>query len=233
MNKTWVVLGIIGAVAILLIVNHDQGSILGIQNDKFAHTLFLGIWGTVIAAAIIPRKHEWKNFARNAAAWIGIFLVAMALYIYRFDIQDLASRMSAGLIPGSPVSSQTSNGRPQVMLIKSSDGHFNAKFNVVGKPINFLVDTGASTIVLSHEDAQTIGIDTSALAYSIIVNTANGTTRAAKTTLANVSIGEISRDRLPALIAQKGNLNGSLLGMNFLETLWGFEFRGDRLILTD
>lgn len=233
MSKLWIILGIIGAIAILLIVNHDQGTILGIQNGKFAQMLYLGIWGSVIAVAILPRKHEWKNFARNAAAWIGIFLVAMALYIYRYDLQDIASRMTAGLIPGSPVSSQTVNGREQVMLIKGSNGHFNAKLDVEGTQIDFLVDTGASSIVISHQDALKLNIDPANLRYNVVVSTANGTTSAAKVRLKNVSIGKISRNNLPALVAQPGNLSESLLGMNFLETLWGFEFRGDRLILTD
>ena len=233
MNGLWLILGIIGAGLIILILNHDQGSVLGIGNDQFAQALILSIWGSVIAAAIIPRSGDWRKVARNAVAWVGIFLALMTGYIYRYDLQDIASRMSAGLVPGSPVPSTALDGRDQVMLVRGDDNHFHAKALIDGKPVNFLVDTGASTIVLSHRDAITAGINVNDLIYSIRVSTANGNTQAARLSIGSVQIGAITRKHVSALVAQQGNLDTSLLGMNFLQTLSGFSFQSDRLILTD
>ncbi|MGB7286715.1 MAG: TIGR02281 family clan AA aspartic protease [Salaquimonas sp.] len=233
MRGLYIFLGIIGALLIFLILNHDQGSLLGIQNDKFASAAFMGIWATLIGAAIIPRTGGLGAAARNAIIWIAIILVLMAGYVYRFDLQDIGSRMTAGLIPGSPVSSQSSNGRDQIMLIRSNNGHFEARATVNGQDILFLIDTGASSIVLSHRDAEAVGIDTNSLSYSVPVMTANGSTTSARATLNTIDIGEIRRSKIGILVAQDGNLETSLLGMNFLKTLWGFEIRGDRLILTD
>lgn len=233
MRLLWIFLGIIGAALIFLILNHDQGSVLGIQNDKFASAVFMGIWATLIGAAVIPRKGGLGAAARNAVIWIGIILLLMTGYIYRYDLQDLGSRMTAGLIPGSPVSSQSANGRQQIMLIRSNSGHFEAKALVNGQDITFLIDTGASSVVLTHEDAIAVGIQTENLSYSVPVSTANGVTTTARASVKTLDIGDLHRDRVPVLVAREGDLDASLLGMSYLETLWGFEIRGDRLILTD
>jgi aspartyl protease family protein len=233
MRGLWIILGIIGIVLILLITNSDKGSLLGVSNDKFASAVFLGIWGTIIGAAIIPRSGGLKQAARNAVAWIAIILVLMSGYIYRFELQDVGSRITAGLIPGSPISSQAANGRNQVMLIRDNNGHFELTAAVNGTEVRFLVDTGASSVVLSHFDAVRAGIDTKNLSYSIPVSTANGMTQTARASLATLDIGDIKRNNIPVMVAREGNLSTSLLGMNYLNTLWSFEMRGDRLILTE
>ena len=233
MRGLWIILGVIGAGLILLIVNHDQGSFLGMRNDQFASVVFMGVWATLIGAAVIPRAGGMGTAARNAVIWIGIILVLMAGYVYRFELQDIGSRLTAGLIPGSPVSGQTSDGRNQVMIIRGSDGQFGVRVDINGRETRFLVDTGASVVVLTHDDAVAAGIDIDGLAFNIPVSTANGRTMAARITIGSLEIGDVSRERIAALVAQSGNLEISLLGMSFLNTLWSFEIRGDRLILTD
>ena len=232
MKAIWIILGLIGAGLILLILNHDQGSVFGMENNMFASLLFYGVWGTVIGAAVLSRGSLAQN-ARNATIWLGIILALMTGYVYRYELQDFGSALTAGLIPGSPVSGQNSDGRGQVMVVRSANGHFEIDAAVNGESTRFLVDTGASSIVLTARDAERAGIDTASLTFSTPIMTANGSTTAAPVTLGTLDIGEIRRDRVRALVAQDGNLDTSLLGMNFLETLWSFEIRGDRLILTD
>lgn len=233
MRALWIILGVIGAGLILLILNHDQGSFMGMRNDQFASALFLGIWAVVIGAAIIPRAGGLGAAARNAAIWIAAILLLMTGYVYRFDLQDFGSRMTAGLIPGSPVSGLSADGRGQVMLIRGRDGQFDAEAMVNGEPVNFLVDTGASAVVLTQDDAVRAGIDVQGLSYNIPVATANGRTTAARVTIGVLAVGDVERQRVPAMVARPEALNTSLLGMTFLNTLWSFEIRGDRLILTD
>lgn len=233
MNGFWIILGVIGAGLILLILNHDSGTLFGLQNNQFAHILYLGVWGAVIGAAILPRAGGLGAAARNAAIWLAIILLLMTVYVYRYDLQDIGSRMTAGLIPGSPVSVQTADGRDQVLIIRSSNGHFEARGAVNGEPISFLIDTGAGAVVLTHEDAEAAGIDTASLSYSVPVATANGVTTAAPVRIESLKIGDLERNRVQAMVARPNALFTSLLGMSFLETLWGFEIRGDRLILTD
>jgi aspartyl protease family protein len=88
-------------------------------------------------------------------------------------------------------------------------------------------------VVLSKEDAERAGIDTSSLAYNVPINTANGRATAASITIATLQIGDIQRHNIRAMVTQEGLMTGSLLGMNFLQTLGGFSVRGDQLIMMD
>ena len=94
-----------------------------------------------------------------------------------------------------------------------------------------IVDTGASTIVLTPEDATAAGIDIGGLTYRVPVITANGRTMAARVRLNAVAIGPLDRKDVDALVAQPGALTQSLLGMSFLSRLRSYEFSGDFLTL--
>ena len=94
-----------------------------------------------------------------------------------------------------------------------------------------IVDTGASTIVLTPEDAKSAGIDIDGLTYRVPVITANGRTVAARVRLNEVAIGPLDRKQVDALVAQPGALTQSLLGMSFLSRLRSYEFSGDFLTL--
>ena len=94
-----------------------------------------------------------------------------------------------------------------------------------------IVDTGASSIVLTPEDARAAGIDVDEMTFRVPVLTANGRTMAARIWLEDVAIGPRDRTRVEALIAQPGALSQSLLGMSFLSRLRSYEFSGDYLTL--
>jgi aspartyl protease family protein len=233
LNLLWIILGAIGAACILLILNHDSGTVFGIENNRFASLIWYGTWGALIAVAILPRRGQWRAAARNFAIWIAIILVLMVGYLYRFEMQDVAHRLSGGLLPGSPISMTADDGRAQTLLIRSASGHFEADGRANDAPVRFIIDTGASVIVLTSEDADAAGIPTGELSYAIPVTTANGRTTAARITLKEISIGDIARYNVQALVAKPGALEQSLLGMSFLSSLSSFEFRGDRLVLSD
>ncbi|MFK5980004.1 MAG: TIGR02281 family clan AA aspartic protease [Rhizobiaceae bacterium] len=228
-----IVLGIIGIGAIALIINHDKGSILGIENDRFVSLIFFGAWAAVLGVAILPRKGEFKRVASNLLTWLAIILVLMTTHVYRYELQDIGYRLSGGLMPGSPISTQTVDGRNQIMIVRSNNGHYEINGAVNGKSVRFLVDTGASSVVLNARDAKSAGIDVNNLRYNTPVSTANGMTHAAKIRVNEISIGTIARYNLSIMVSKPGELRESLLGMNFIETLWGFEIQGDRLTFTD
>ena len=94
-----------------------------------------------------------------------------------------------------------------------------------------MVDTGASTVVLKPSDAERAGIDTGALAYTVAVHTANGTTYAAPARLRSIAIGPLVVENVDALVAQPGSINENLLGMSFLRRLRSYEFSKDFLTL--
>ena len=110
-------------------------------------------------------------------------------------------------------------------------GHFVVHPTLDGKRVRMLVDTGASFVALSHEDARLAGISVSPRDYTRRVATANGIVEAAPVRLAEVKIGDISVRSVEALVLPPGKLGTSLLGMSFLKRLGGFEIAQGRLIL--
>ena len=115
-------------------------------------------------------------------------------------------------------------------LSKSPDGHYWAEAEVEGRWIKFLVDTGASTVALTANDARRLGLDLNMLTYDRDVITANGPTKAATVTLERVAVAGAGVDRVSAVVVREG-LSTSLLGMSYLGRLSRFEATPTTLIL--
>lgn len=234
MGRTfWIAIAILGGGLILLVINDSSGQVLGMGTGQFGSLVYLGALGAVIASGIVASNRRFGETARTLAVWLLVILVLMAGYQYRYELQDVANRVSGGLVPASPLSAFDEEGRAVVTLQKRLDGHFEASLSIDGTPIGAVVDTGATSTVLTAEDAVRAGFDPADLSFTIPVSTANGTARAARVVAATASVGAITRRNLPILVAEPGRLGQSLLGMNFIGTLAGFDVRGDRLILRD
>lgn len=218
---------------LLIFLIARQGDVWTLARDRAVQSLILGGWGMLVAVGILRSGLRFAAFTRDLALWLAVLVIFVAGYQYRYELQDVASRISAGIVPGSPLSTADANGRVTVELQRTPGGHFEARGTVNGVAVRFLVDTGATSVVLSAEDAARAGYDLSALAFNIPVSTANGEARAAGGTAASLRLGAISRERLAVLIAAPGQLEQSLLGMNFIGSLSGFDMRGDRMILRD
>ena len=119
----------------------------------------------------------------------------------------------------------------EVRIPRGDGGHYWAEARVDGSPVTFVIDTGASHISLSYEDADAIGLDPDSLEYDGQVSTANGTARIAQVTLSTVRIGNIEMYDIPAIVSSRGALPVSLLGMSFLNRLSNFEIDGRDLVL--
>lgn len=113
---------------------------------------------------------------------------------------------------------------------KSADGHYWADANVEGHEVRFLVDTGASAVALTADDARHLGIDPSTLTYNYSVATANGQARAAQIKLASISVGQARVDNVDAYVLDRG-LETSLLGMTYLGRLSQFQATQTKLVL--
>jgi aspartyl protease family protein len=124
----------------------------------------------------------------------------------------------------------STSGTRDASITKSADGHYWAEANVNGSAIRLLVDTGATAVSLSPEDARRLGFDPSSLTYAYKVNTAAGEARAAKVQLASVSVGGARVDSVDAYVIEKG-LGQSLLGMSYLGRLSTFQATPTGMIL--
>jgi aspartyl protease family protein len=229
---TWLALFIL-ALAAMLLVSNDTGTIAGVDSDTFGYVALLVALAVFVGGGMLGSyRGRAGTMARDAVTWLALGLGLVTLYAYKEDLMPIAARVVGELLPGSAMTvEQSSGGLTEVRIRKRLDGHFTANVKVNGKTISMIVDTGASSIVLRPEDAEKAGIDTSRLNYRVPVLTANGRTVAARIRLDEVAIGPLDRTKVEALVAQPGALTQSLLGMSFLSRLRSYEFSGDFLTL--
>ncbi len=189
-------------------------------NDKaylfYLIILLVGVGG----GFFYSRRASFGKTLQQALIWVLIFVGVIIAY----GFQDV---LKAQIFPSSVVQ----NGTGSVMLSRANDGHFYATLEINGHDIEFVIDTGASTIVLTRTDAQRIGINTDNLNYLGQAETANGTVSTAFVKLGIVRMGDITDYDLPASV-NGGEMFGSLLGMDYLNLFSEFKINGKTLTLT-
>ena len=131
--------------------------------------------------------------------------------------------------PPADSGSASSDGS-QLVIEAGPGGHFHLDTEIAGREIGFLVDTGASTVALSEDDADAIGLPVHQLDYSGRAKTANGVARIAPVMIDEITVGDHVVRNVQGVVIE-GHTGESLLGMTFLRKLAGFEVKSDRLIL--
>lgn len=230
--RTILPLAIIGGGLTVLLLLGLEGSVGGIEAGQFAGLISLSAIGIWIGMGAFHGTALSENL-RNLALWAGIFLILGLVYAYRFEFGEVRDRLVGSFAPGSAISSLDGQGRVQVATTRRDNGQFVLTGEAGDADVRFLVDTGASTVVLTSVDAKAAGIDVEALRFSIPVSTAGGMARAAAAEIDTLRIGDIERRNVNVLVSQPGDLRTSLLGMTFLNTLSAFSFERDRLVLRD
>lgn len=231
-SLVWILLGILAVAGLVLVLDGD-GDIAGLADDQFARLVYYGAWGLALAsAAVLMLRTRLGEALRGVAFWLLAFVVLVGLYTFLPDLNSLKNRLMAALVPGTLVAVNGPESR-QFMALRGMDDHFRLDGSIDGNPVTFVVDTGASVVAMDRATAEAIGIDTAKLRFTQEVTTANGIARAAPIRLDTVRVGDIVRHDVPAAITESEGLAVALLGMSFLKTLTSFDFRGDRLILTD
>jgi aspartyl protease family protein len=223
----WVLLLILGLGLLALIVRHDAGTIAGLETGDFASLIYKIALLVFIGGAVLALfRDRVADAFRAAMTWVVIGLLLAIGYTYRYDLRDVGDRVLAELVPGHAA---TRNGA--VEISRGRGGEFQIATQVNGASISMVLDTGASSVVLTQEAAKAAGLPLAMLTYDVNVETANGRARAASVTLDRITVGSIVERAVPALVAQPGQLKTSLLGMSFLTRLERWEVRGERLVL--
>jgi aspartyl protease family protein len=142
------------------------------------------------------------------------------------ELKEAGDRVLAELIPGRAVT----HGHT-VEIVRAKSGDFSIHTHINGAKIAMLLDTGASSVILTQEAAKAAGLPTDLLAYTVSLDTANGRIHAAPVTLDRLAVGGLTEREVPALVVQAGGLKSNLLGMTFLNRLESWEVRGDKLRL--
>jgi aspartyl protease family protein len=118
----------------------------------------------------------------------------------------------------------------RVTIAQSSNGHFQTEVAIDGRRIDFMVDTGASMIVLRERDAATLGIFPVPADYTALISTANGNVKAARVSLKRVDVGNVTVRDVSALVLPDQALSQNLLGMSFLSRV-NWSQKNGKLIL--
>lgn len=222
---TWIfVAGVVLSLA-ALIAMQDSDPIAGLLRRDVASlsvklVLLVFVGGLVV---VMFRDRIAKAF-EAIAFWGVVGLVLVVGYTYRFELRDVADRVIAELVPG-----YVARHGPDAEVVRGGDGDFSLTAHVNGARVPMVVDTGASSVVLTQEAAKASGLPIEVLSYTVNVDTANGRTRAAPVTLERIVVGGLIERSVPALVAQQGQLKQSLLGMSFLNRLDSWEVRGNKL----
>jgi aspartyl protease family protein len=184
-------------------------------------------WLVLLAAAIVNgRRFGARETARNIAIWLAIVGVLALGYAYRDELTAVYGRLRGEIVPSYPA--QT--GAHEMTIDASEGGGFYVEGTVNGLPTRFLIDTGATDIVLSPEDAKRIGLDLASLNYFHDFESAHGVGHGAPATVARLAVGSFAITDVPVMVNQSA-MSSSVLGLSFLQKFGSFEFRGHRLIL--
>jgi clan AA aspartic protease (TIGR02281 family) len=120
---------------------------------------------------------------------------------------------------------------PPVQISRGHGGEFSLKAKINGVTAPMVIDTGATSVVLTWETAKAIGLPIEMLEYDVDLETAGGRTKAARLTLDRLAVGKLVEKSVPALVVPKGHMKTNLLGMSFLDRLESWGVRSDKLML--
>lgn len=190
------------------------------NTDDTMRLIYLVLLGSVIGGYFfVSNRNRLGQMARHALLWGLIFLGVIAAVGLWGDIRnDVAPRQSA-LQDGSGIT-----------VPRAPDGHYYLTLRADGTAIRFVVDTGATDIVLSQQDARRAGIDLQDLVYSGVAGTANGTVRTAQARIGQLQLGPIT-DRDVRVSVNQGEMSHSLLGMAYLQRFGRLEISNGTLVL--
>jgi aspartyl protease family protein len=184
---------------------------------RVAYLVLLGV--AVAGWFIAENRNSLGKTMRMALAWGLIFLGVVAGFGLWTDVRtDIIPRQSV-----------VADGA-RVEVPRAFDGHYYLTLRLDGTPVDFVVDTGASDIVLSREDAARIGLDPQALAYTGVAMTANGQVRTARARVGEILLGGIA-DQDVMVSVTDGEMPGSLLGMAYLQRFSRIEIADGTLVL--
>ncbi|HVO16849.1 MAG TPA: TIGR02281 family clan AA aspartic protease [Alphaproteobacteria bacterium] len=199
---------------------------LSTDADKAYAFQYVAIAALIASGMLLGRRIGVGSALRSILAWGALAVLLVLGYTYRDDLSDVVGRVTGELRP----SQGTLSGERALTFRQSRGGHFLVEARVGEVPVRFLVDTGASAVILSRADAARLGFDPAKLRYTQRFGTANGEILAAPVTLPSVAIGPARFDDVRAYVSD-GNFAGSLLGMSLLGRFRSYEVKDGTLTL--
>lgn len=191
------------------------------SSDQIGQLALLGVWALALGGAfLVSNRLSWGKTAQYAAIWGLIFVGAVAIVglwgDIRGDLRPTQARFESD---------------DTVVVARQPDGHYYLTLDVNEVPVDFMIDTGASEIVLTRNDAARIGLAPRDLNFIGVAQTANGEVRTAPVRIDQVRLGPVTDQNVFALV-NDGQMDQSLLGMGYLQNWGRIEIANGELSLT-
>ena len=190
------------------------------NEPDYGRLIYLGLLGSILVVwLLVHNRQSLGKLAQAAIAWVLIFLGVLAAYGLWDDIRQTVQPR------------QTFVNADTIEVPRARDGHFYMTLMVNDVPVDFLVDTGATHLVLTMADAARVGLAPDDLQFTGRAVTANGEVRTAPVQLDRVALGQITDRNIRAWVNQ-GELEQSLLGMSYLQNWRKIEITSKGLLLS-
>ena len=186
------------------------------------------IWGVacilLLVSSLAARRLPLTYIAKAALAWIAIFAALFAIFSFRFEFISIWERVKADI---SGTAGQSISGEA-IELRRQDDGHYWITVDINGKPVRFMIDSGATMTAINATTAKEAGVE--ADGYPIILSTANGRVAAKRATVQSLVVGPHKIENHPVVVSESfGDVN--LLGMNFLNDMQSWRVEANKMIL--
>ncbi|MFN3663141.1 TIGR02281 family clan AA aspartic protease [Yoonia sp.] len=190
------------------------------STEQIMQLTYLVLLGAAIGgSAIVAGRNNLGKMAQQAAIWALIFVGVIGAYGLWGDISQNVSPRQSAMADGT------------ITVPRGAGGHYFLNIDVNGTPVRFIVDTGASQVVLSERDARRAGIDPDSLTYSGMAATANGMVPTAPVMLDTMTLEGVTEGPVAAVV-NGGEMDESLLGMTYLGLYDRIEIANNTLVLT-
>jgi len=197
-------------------------------DDSGPRIVALSALAFVFLASFLFGQPKARDIVQGTFFWGGLLALLIVGYTFRADLIQGGYRVLGALAPGMAVPQQDGT----LLIVRDASGHFVLDGRVNGARTQFLLDTGASAVVLTYEDARRAGFKEQDLTFSVPVSTANGRALVAPIKIDTITIGDHTLRGIRGFVGREGSLEASLFGLSALDRLQGWRIEGDKLIMS-
>ena len=190
-----------------------------VSNDDTGNLIYLAILGAILIFSFFSWKNSLRKFVKFGLIWFIIFIFFIVVALVWENYRSEKSNLNI-----------FDKDLERLTLKTASDGHFYITLGINSKPINFLIDTGATAMILSKKDGEKLGFNVDELNFSELAQTANGEILISPVVFDKVSLGFKNFSNVKAFISQT-DMEKSLLGMSFLSRLKKLELGRNIMII--
>jgi aspartyl protease family protein len=221
-----VILGVIALGALAVWLLSLVTDIAAFDNRAPEMVFYISLLLLLMVGGLNAPRLGFKQTVRNILIWAAVFVVLVIGFSYRDELKGVWARVSGELSPGT-VDVQ---GR-SLSVRAGGDGHFYIDVGLNGAATTMLVDTGATSTVISQSTARRAGLDPSILNYTITLRTANGTVHVAPTRIGRLTIGPRTFTNARVLVTARKNDRLNVLGIETLRLFKSYQVTGNALTL--